>query len=113
MFRLKQVEAELANLAANLAAGVVSLFGKKVAALQESFDGDSVRAEAAELIGELIESVTIYPDGADGPEAEVVSKVANLAAFALNDGAALFWGGVSSSMVLVAGVGFEPTTFRL
>ena len=26
----------------------------------------------------LIESVTIYPEGADGPEAEIVSNVADL-----------------------------------
>ena len=69
------------------------------------------RAEAV-VMDQLIESVTIYPDGARGPEAEIVSKVSNLAGFALNDNAAP-WGGVSSSMALVAGVGFEPTTFRL
>ena len=51
-------------------------------------------------------------NGANGPEAEVVSKVSDLAAYALNDNAAPKGGGVSS-MVLVAGVGFEPTTFRL
>ena len=60
----------------------------------------------------LIESVTIYPDGAKGPEAEVVSKVSELAAYALNDSAAPR-GGVWCPMAVVAGVGFEPTTFRL
>ena len=38
---------------------------------------------------QLIESVTIYPDGANGPEAEVVAKVADLAVYALNDNTAL------------------------
>ncbi len=68
------------------------------------------------MIDKLIESVTIYPDGANGPEAEVVANVSELAAFALNDNAAPGRGGVmsaTSSMVLVAGAGFEPATFRL
>ena len=52
----------------------------------------------------LIVSVTNYPDGANGPETEVVSKVSELAAYALNDNAAP-WGGVSCSMTVVAGVG--------
>ena len=73
---------------------------------------DAVRTAAAELIDKLIESVTIYPDGANGPEAEVVANVSELAAFALNDNAAP-WGGVSRSMAVVAGAGFEPATFRL
>ena len=73
---------------------------------------DAVRTAAAELIDKLIESVTIYPDGANGPEAEIVSNVTNLVSFALNDNAAP-WGGVSRSMALVAGAGFEPATFRL
>ena len=37
---------------------------------------------------------------------------ANLAGFALNDNAAPR-GGASSSIMLVAGAGFEPATFRL
>ena len=73
---------------------------------------DAVRTAAAELIDKLIESVTIYPDGANGPEAEVVANVSELAAFALNDNAAPR-GGVSRSMAVVAGAGFEPATFRL
>ena len=60
----------------------------------------------------LIESVTICPEGPHGPEAEVFAKVSNLMAFATNDNAAPK-GGVSSSIALVAGTGFEPVTFRL
>ncbi|RYF11989.1 MAG: hypothetical protein EOO77_18285 [Oxalobacteraceae bacterium] len=50
----------------------------------------------------LIESVTIYPEGPHGPEAEVMAKVSDLMAFATNDNAAPR-GGMSSSMVVVAG----------
>jgi hypothetical protein len=53
----------------------------------------------------LIESVTIYPNGEHGPEAEaeVVAKVSDLLAFATNDNAAREGGVMSSSVELVAG----------
>ncbi len=91
---------------------VQQLFKEKVSRLREALDEETVRGEAAEILSSLIESVTIYPDGRDGPEAEVVAKVADLVAFATNDNAAPR-GGMSSSMVVVAGTGFEPVTFRL
>ncbi len=91
---------------------VQQLFKEKVGRLREALDAETVRGEAAEILSTLIESVTIYPDGKDGPEAEVVAKVSDLVAFATNDNAAPR-GGVSSSMVVVAGTGFEPVTFRL
>ena len=51
---------------------------------------------------------------ADGPEAEVVAKVSDLLAFAVNDNAAPGGGGCSSK-ALVAGTGFDRcrTRFRL
>ncbi len=91
---------------------VQQLFKEKVGRLREALDAETVRGEAAEILSTLIESVTIYPDGKDGPEAEVVAKVSDLVAFATNDNAAPR-GGMSSSMVVVAGTGFEPVTFRL
>ncbi len=91
---------------------VQQLFKEKVGRLREALDAETVRDEAAEILSTLIESVTIYPDGRDGPEAEVVAKVADLVAFATNDNAARE-GGIPSSMVVVAGTGFEPVTFRL
>lgn len=83
------------------------LFARKVSDLCETLNDAAVRTEAAGILATLIESVTIYPEGPDGPEAEVVSKVADLAAFALNDNA-IPGGRVTSSMAVVAGVGFEP-----
>ena len=75
-------------------------------------DDDAVRTGSATLLSTLIESVTIYPHGEDGPEAEVVAKVSDLLEFATNDNAAPR-GGDRSSIVVVAGTGFEPVTFRL
>jgi site-specific DNA recombinase len=91
---------------------LLQLFDEKVGRLRETLDNETVRGEAAEILSTLIESVTIYPDGTDGPEAEVVAKVADLLAFATNDNAAPK-GGDRSSMAVVAGTGFEPVTFRL
>ncbi len=91
---------------------LLRLFEEKVAALRETLNAGTVRGEAAEILSTLIESVTIYPDGPDGPEAEVVAKVANLIAFATTDNAAPR-GGDRSSIAVVAGTGFEPVTFRL
>lgn len=77
-------------------------FEEKVAALRETLDDEAVRGEAAEILSTLIESVTIYPQGAHGPEAEVVAKVSDLMTWATNDNAAPK-GGVCSSMAVVAG----------
>ena len=88
------------------------MFEEKVGKLREMLDDEAVRGEAAEILSTLIESVTIYPDGEHGPEAEVVAKVADLITFATNDDAARE-GGACSSMAVVAGTGFEPVTFRL
>ncbi|QQV78745.1 recombinase zinc beta ribbon domain-containing protein [Sphingomonas aliaeris] len=91
---------------------LLQLFEEKVGRLRETLDAETVRGEAAEILSTPIESVTIYPDGEHGPEAEVVAKVDDLLTWATNDNATPR-GGDSSSMVLVAGTGFEPVTFRL
>ena len=91
---------------------LLRLFEQKIGALREALNQQTVRGEAAEILSMLIESVTIYPGGDNGPEAEVVAKVADLMAFATNDNAAPKGGGCSS-MAVVAGTGFEPVTFRL
>ena len=91
---------------------LVELFARKVEALRATLDDESVRTEAAQVLSTLIESVTIYPGGERGTEAEVVAKVSDLTSWATNDNAAPR-GGASCSVALVAGTGFEPVTFRL
>ena len=58
-------------------------------------DAETVRGEAAEILSTIIESVTIYPGGPHGLDAEVIATVSDLMAFAINDNAAPR-GGVSS-----------------
>ncbi|WP_420145895.1 hypothetical protein [Sphingobium sp.] len=67
---------------------LVQKFSEKIGALRETLNESVIRIEAAELMDQLIESVTIYPDVANGPEAEVVASVADLVAYATNDNAA-------------------------
>ena len=123
---LSEREAERAQLEAKLAGEVndtpvatilphpalLILFQEKVGKLCDTLNDEAVCGEAAEILSTLIESVTIYPEGPHGPEAEVVAKVSDLIAWATNDNAAPK-GGVCSSMAMVAGTGFEPVTFRL
>ncbi|WP_367171509.1 recombinase family protein [uncultured Aureimonas sp.] len=88
-------------------------FRSKVTELRGSLDQRATRAEATGIIQRLIESVTIYPNEAGGPEAEVVAKVSDLLAWATTDNARHNGGHGGRSAKVVAGTGFEPVTFRL
>ena len=70
------------------------LLTQKIANLPETLNGDAIWTDAADLSDRLIENVTIKPDGADGPEADVVADVTDLAAWSTNDNAARVGGGV-------------------
>ena len=90
---------------------LLQIFKEKVKKLGTALNDDSVRAEAAELINKLIQSLTIY--AGDRPTAEVSANITDLLSFAVNEND-LGWTVCQASFVmLVAGVGFEPTTFRL
>ena len=91
---------------------LLPLFEEKIGRLRETLTAETVCGEASEIVSMLIESVTIYPNGEHGPEAEAVAKVGDLLTWAINDDAARE-GGAGRFMALVAGTGFEPVTFRL
>ncbi|WP_267397483.1 MULTISPECIES: recombinase family protein, partial [unclassified Sphingomonas] len=59
-------------------------FEEKIGALYEALDGQASRTEAAGIVARLIDRVTIHPDGAEGPEAEVEASANVLARFAIN-----------------------------
>ena len=90
----------------------LQLFVEKGGHLREALDAGTILMEPQKFCRRL-SSVTIYPDGEHGREAEVVAKVADLLAWAANDNAAPRGDVMSSSIDLVAGTGFEPVTFRL
>ncbi len=93
------------------------MFEKRVAELRRSLDIDEIRVEASEILARLIDKVVIHASRSDREaEGEVVASAASLIAFATNAKGPPQSGGPSamdSSIKVVAGVGFEPTTFRL
>jgi len=128
--KMDALEAERAELEARLAAlpepepvaihpGLAETYARKVTDLAAALNDPEARPEAADLLRGLIERVTLTPDP-DAPNGHVIELRGELGAiFALcgNDmatntnsrrGAA----GVRQ-VTMVAGVGFEPTTFRL
>ena len=88
-------------------------FREKIGNLVEALVDDAIRPEAVSIIANLIESVTIYPDGEHGPEAEVVASVATLMSFASNKDTRPGDSLDGCTVTVVAGTGFEPVTFRL
>ena len=58
------------------------------------------------MLATLIESVTIYPAGEHGAEAEVVARTADLIAYAANENSPRRGGDGGCSVTVVAGTGF-------
>ena len=123
-----RIEAQLAEAARPKGAAVLAhpvllrRFEEKVRDLRSALADPAIHTEAVDLIQNLLESVTIHPDGPAGPQAEVVAETAKLLAFANEKGPRRSRvgassvgtpGGVPSSIAVVAGTGFEPVTFRL
>ena len=86
------------------------LYREKVANLTRSLEDEAIRPQASSIIRQIIHSVTIYPN--DQPEAEVAAELGRLIDFAANENSPGFLGR-GCSISVVAGAGFEPTTFRL
>ena len=99
---------------------LAQLYQRKVQNLHASLNNPDCRTEAAEIIRSLVESIKVRNHD-DGLEIELVGEIANmieaaqtanLKAKAASEEAASL-NNYRSSVKLVAGVGFEPTTFRL
>ena len=94
---------------------VAEIYRSKVEDLTAALNDSDSRSEATTILRGLIEQVVLHPD-ADAPGGHVIELYGELGAIlglgdGTNDKPRLGLGGVSNS--LVAGVGFEPTTFRL
>ena len=123
MDTLEARKAELDTMLAQAAAeepiilhpALADVYSGMVKALVSSLDDEATKAEAIELLRSLVAEVRLYPDD-DAPDGHMIELYGELAAILelsgpTNDGPHRITGGVSVS--LVAGVGFEPTTFRL
>ena len=90
-------------------------YGVKIRALAASLNDEAYRVEASELLRGLVSEVRLHPDetAPDGHLIELYGELAAILELAgpKNDKTHRFKCG--SSVSLVAGVGFEPTTFRL
>ncbi len=88
------------------------LYRNKVAKLQEALQHEATRPQVVDTIRSLVDRIEVLHGQARGHcEIIIVGALAQILAFGQNTTAASTGGGGTSLMV--AGVGFEPTTFRL
>ena len=128
--RLTELEARKASLDADLAASgpppvvrlhpnMAAIYRDKVSRLEAALDTDDTRAEAAEILRGLIDRIILTPTD-DGMAVELrgdLAQIMTLCEDARSDkirkdelpGTVV----PGSQFSVVAGVGFEPTTFRL
>ena len=114
--RQDQLQAELAAapeaqqplLHPNLA----EVYRDKVAALQAALADEATRDEAFELIRSLIDKVVLVPE-AEGLRIEIRGELGGILSLCQKAKAPDRGRALAEQIMVVAGVGFEPTTFRL
>src|SRR5262249_14569685 len=119
--RRGEVAKELGSLSeepVRLHPNLADLYRQKVIALQDLLESDDTRTEAVGMIRSLVEGVIFRPTPEAGLEIELVGDIAGMVHLAQNaNGNSPVSGAVHDefmrSVKVVAGVGFEPTTFRL
>ena len=90
--------------------GLSDLYRKKVAALSEALQDASIRGRALYVLRGLIECVTVGSDEAGQPVLQLEGAITAM----IEEAQPGALGSVDHGTVkVVAGVGFEPTTFRL
>ena len=124
--KMDDLEARKAELENKLAAlpeqdpivlhpALTETYRAKITALADSLNQAASRSEASELLRGLVSEVRLHPDeGAeDGHVIELYGELAAILELSAprNNNSRRFTGRVS--VQVVAGVGFEPTTFRL
>jgi site-specific DNA recombinase len=112
--RKAKLESEIDGLPAvapRLHPNLAELYRKKVSNLQDALAEPATQVEALEILRSLIERVSVKTAENDS-EIELVGEIANMVR--LSAGSETFGKEPHrSSVKVVAGVGFEPTTFRL
>ncbi len=94
---------------------VAELYRRKVSELGALLDDEAARPEAMEIIRGLVERIEVRPGAKRGqPDVTLVGALAGILDFTCRtDKKAASGGGGVGRALVVAGVGFEPTTFRL
>jgi hypothetical protein len=101
-------QAELPVLPADLA----ERYRRKVDELAATLSAPEHVTEAVEVLRGLIDRIVIHPAGEVNHQIELIGELPALLSLASNDNAAAI-AAAGSSIKLVAGIGFEPMTFRL
>jgi site-specific DNA recombinase len=123
--RLEELEQRRAELEVEIAAteappirlhpNLAQLYRRKVEQVQEALQEPEIRDEAIQILRGLLESVIITPVKG-GYDIEIVGEIAQMIEIGLEKGKAkepVLNEKMARSVKVVAGVGFEPTTFRL
>ncbi len=93
---------------------MAELYRKKVTKLQSLLTDEAPRQEAIDIIRSMIQRIEIH-EGEERSKSDVilVGALAQILAFTQQTKTATSSSGDSGRVLMVAGVGFEPTTFRL
>ena len=92
---------------------VAELYRRKVTELQSLLSDENTRPEAMDLIRAMVDRIEVHEGPERGkPDVTLVGALAAILAFTQQDKTAAP-GGDGGRVLMVAGVGFEPTTFRL
>ena len=92
---------------------MAALYARKVAELQSLLEDDSTKHQAMGIIRSMIDHVEVAEGTERGkPDVTLVGALASILAFTQNNTAALHEEN-GGRVLLVAGAGFEPATFRL
>ena len=111
----KKLEADLATQAQDpieITPDLAALHRAAIDDISDILNDPDVVHRASEVLGALIDSITIRHDAERGHTALLEGKLLGLLLFADSKKAASY-SDAACSLKLVAGVGFEPTTFRL
>jgi site-specific DNA recombinase len=106
---VRQAEVPPPNL--TIHPNAAEIYRKKIADLHAALAAPDTRGEAVEALRGLIEVIRVTPEG-DGNVVELAGELAALLGLGGNKNAASIEEAARSGL-LVAGEGFEPSTFRL
>jgi site-specific DNA recombinase len=116
--RRAQLEQEIASTSTppvRLHPNLATVYRRKVERLQHVLSDLDIRDEAIQVLRGLIESVCITPSET-GFDVEIVGEIAKMIELGMAEGkkkGPILDERTTRSVKVVAGVGFEPTTFRL
>ena len=92
---------------------IAKLYAKKVSKLQSLLTDEGTRAQAIEIIRSMIDRIEVHADDDHtNPNVLLVGALAQILTFTQQNKTATSLGD-DGRVLMVAGVGFEPTTFRL